>query len=146
MIPVKRPIPACTGRLTSSGSRLGMGMPLSAIAFASASACAVSNAIARSTGGSPTSFKKPNPRRPASTPTIIPRSNSAPVITAPPPWSVAGKAQQMPSVVDEFVHVHAVEQRCRALLDPDEIDRQRGDEAAKDQPGQQFAQRDGRGP
>src|SRR4029077_2926190 len=63
------------------------------------------------------------------------------------PWrieSVAGEAEQMPSVVQELVHIHAADKRGRALLGPDEIERQKQEKAGEYCPGQNFADRDGR--
>src|SRR5260370_34659866 len=61
-----------------------MGTPFaiasSFLAWALASSIAVSNAIARSTAGSPTIFKKPNDNIPATTPISIPRISRVPTM------------------------------------------------------------------
>ena len=57
--------------------------------------------------------------------------------------SVAGKADQMAPVVNEFVHVHAGDEAGGTLFRADEIDRQQQD-GAEDGPWQQFPDRDGR--
>ena len=73
-----------TDKSPSSGSGGGGVSPFataaSCSALAFASSIALSNAIARSTAGSPTTFNKPNESRAATKPTIIPRHNKDPVV------------------------------------------------------------------
>jgi hypothetical protein len=51
---------------------------------------------------------------------------------------MTGKAEQMPSVVHEFVHVAPMKQRSSSLLCADEVDRQQHQQAAKHGPGQKL--------
>jgi len=55
---------------------------------------------------------------------------------------VAGKAEQMASVVEELMDGAAVDQRGRTLLRTDEVDRQQHQQTAKERPGQKFAEGD----
>src|SRR5581483_4077276 len=141
MTPVKRPSPACVSRLTISRSAAPwVASPVGAAAGA-ASACADSSrAIAESSRGSPKILAKPKARMPAIRPTIIPRTSSAPTMAKTP--LVAGEAEEVPPVVDEFVYVGAVENGECALLHADEIDRHEGKEPDKDRPRKQLADGD----
>src|ERR1700735_2608004 len=82
----------------------------------------VSNAIARSTCGSPVHRANAKARRPATTPTSIPRRSRVRMIKASYLSLVAGKAEQMATIVKEFVDGSAVDERRRSLLRTDEID------------------------
>src|SRR5579875_906309 len=97
--------------------------------------------MARSTCGSPNSEAKPKARTPANRPASIPRI-SKPRTTGRPSASVAGEAQQMPSVVDELVNVHAGNERGGALLGADEVEGEQGEQSAEYRPRQNLAQRD----
>src|SRR5580698_4163374 len=132
MTPVKRPIVLCTSRLTNSGS--GASPAIWCM-------CS-SKPIARSTWGSPNTQAKLKASRPATTPASMPLTSRALTIVGSPK-SVAGKAEQMPPVVDEFVDIHAGEDRGRPLFRADEIERQKENQPAKDRPGQDFANRNG---
>jgi hypothetical protein len=57
---------------------------------------------------------------------------------------VTGKAEQMPSVMHEFVHVPAMNKRGSSLLSADEIDRQQHQQSAEHSPGQKLTDRDNR--
>lgn len=57
---------------------------------------------------------------------------------------VAGKAEQMATVVKEFVDRAAVDERGGSLLRTDEIDRQEHQETAEDRPRQKLAKGDDR--
>src|SRR5580692_11593233 len=54
---------------------------------------------------------------------------------------MTGKAEQVPTVVDEFVDVHSREDRGRPLLRADEIEGEQADQPAKDRPGQNLPDR-----
>src|SRR5271166_1219014 len=58
---------------------------------------------------------------------------------------MAGEAQQVPAVVQKFMHLGAVEERRRALLHADEIEADREEEAAEDRPGQDVGEGNGGG-
>ena len=73
-------------------------------------------------------------------PTSMPRTRSVLTIGGRL-LSVTGKAEKVASVVHELVHVHAAEQRGRALLGADEIDRQQQNKAGENRPRQPFAKR-----
>src|SRR5471030_2615391 len=57
--------------------------------------------------------------------------------------SVAGKAEQMATVVDKLVDIHALEDRSRALFGTDKINREQRKQANKYRPGQHFTHRNG---
>jgi hypothetical protein len=56
---------------------------------------------------------------------------------------VAGKAEQMATIVKEFVDGSAVDERRRSLLRTDEIDRQQHQEATEDCPGHKLTKGNG---
>src|SRR5271170_1662768 len=55
--------------------------------------------------------------------------------------SVTGEAEEMPSVVHEFVHKLAADQRSRPLLGADEIDCQQKNEPGENRSGKPLTQR-----
>src|ERR1700678_915916 len=114
----------CTLRLTISGSGAS---PL-------ALSMLVSNAMARSTCGSPTSRAKAKTSKPATMPTSIPRTRRVRAIEGA--YLVTGKAEEMASVVHKFVNRSTVNQRGGTLLRADEVDRQQHQETAKNCPRQ----------
>src|SRR3984957_3319121 len=59
---------------------------------------------------------------------------------------VAGEAEEMAAVVHKFMHIHALDDRSRALLRADEIDAEQANEAAENDPGKHFANWDRSGP
>lgn len=59
--------------------------------------------------------------------------------------SVAGEAEQVPTVVDVLVDHAAGEERRRALVQPDQVKEGEQQRAAEDRPGQDLADRDGGG-
>src|SRR3954453_7999065 len=63
-------------------------------------ACALSHAIARSSGGSPTTFAKPDPTMPPQRPASSPQIRS---VRSTGRGSVAGEAEEMATVVQELV-------------------------------------------
>src|SRR5215469_9300095 len=130
--PVSKPTVLCTARLTSGGS--GASPAIWCI-------CS-SKPIARLTCGSPNSHAKAKARSPASAPASMPLTSSARTMAL---GLMAGEAEQVPSVVDEFVDVHAGEDRRRALLGADEIERHQANQPSKDRPRQDFPQRDRNG-
>src|SRR5215469_11607314 len=130
--PVSKPTVLCTVRLTSSGSGASPAIWRT---------CS-SKPIARLTCGSPNSHAKPNARSPASAPASMPLTSSDRTMAL---GLMAGEAEQVAPVVDEFVDVHAGEDRRRALLGADEIERHQTNQPGKDRPRQDFPQRDGNG-
>src|SRR5579872_4941455 len=71
-------------------------------------------------------------------PTSMPRTRN--VLTMRWLPSVTGKAEKMPSVVHEFVHIHAADERGCSLLGADEIDRNQQNQAGENRPRQPFAE------
>ena len=59
---------------------------------------------------------------------------------------MAGKAEQVATVVHEFMHIHAANDRGGAFLGTDEIDSQDAKQPCKDDPRQHVAQRKGKRP
>jgi hypothetical protein len=55
--------------------------------------------------------------------------------------SVAGEAEQVAAVVQELVDIHARNERCRALLGADEIEREQQHQPGEDRPRQELADR-----
>src|SRR5271154_823679 len=74
-------------------------------------------------------------------PTSIPRTRSVLTIVDGSCRSVTGEAEEVPSVVHEFVHILAADQRSRPLLGADEIDRQQKNEPGENRPGKPLTQR-----
>jgi len=60
------------------------------------------------------------------------------------PLPLTGETKQVAAVMHELVHVHAADERRGAFLGADEIDRQYQQQAAEDEPGQDFPHRDRR--
>src|SRR5688500_13772561 len=113
----------CTTRLTSSGS--------SPAPWLCAAPWVASKAIAWSMGPSPNKVAKRYATTPAARPTNMPRTSRARAdISAAPSRSVAGEAEQVPSVVDELVHRRAGDERGDALLGADEVEQHDGHEGA----------------
>src|SRR6202044_1333252 len=102
----------------------------------------VSKAMALSNSGSPTHRANAKAKRPASRPTSIPRTSR--LLAIGKMFLVTGEAQQMPSVVHEFVHVAAMNQRSSSLLCADKVNRQQHQQAAKQSPGQKLIDRNDR--
>src|ERR1700733_14442255 len=102
----------------------------------------VSKAMALSTSGSPTHRANAKAKRPASRPTSIPRTSR--LLAIRKMFLVTGEAEQMPSVMHEFVHVAAMNQRGSPLLCADKVDRQQHQQTAKHSPGQKLTDRNGR--
>src|SRR5579871_1731303 len=135
-------MPAWTWRLTSSGYSIGAGSPLALASAASACSIAVSKAMARSTEGSPAILRKQKEISPATRPNSMPRTSSFPVIEThrqAREGSMTGEAEQMASVVQELMHIHAVENGRRTFLDADKIQAKQKQQAAEDRPGQNLA-------
>jgi hypothetical protein len=69
-------------------------------------------------------------------PTSIPRRSSVRAFNVID--LVAGEAEKMASVVDEFVDSSAVHKRSGSLFGTDEVDREQHHKAAKDRPRQKL--------
>src|SRR2546430_12337096 len=124
------PQEACTLRSTSMGTTTREV------------SCPASNAMARSTCGSPNTLAKTNASAAATTPTSMPRINRLRAVMAAAPALVAGEAEQVPAVVGELVHPLAGRERRGALLGADEVDRHDGQQQAEHGPRQQLPDRD----
>src|ERR1700754_4669841 len=123
----------CTPRLTSSSP------PCSPAAWAAP----CSNARPPSRAGSPNTRAKTNAISPATRPASIPRTSSDLTIAAC--RSVAGEAEQVPTVVDELVQHFAREHRGGSLVEADEVEQGQEDHPAEQRPRGDLAQRDRRG-
>ena len=55
---------------------------------------------------------------------------------------MTGEAEKMPPVVQEFVDIHAGDQRRGALLRADEIEREQEEKSAEDRPRHDLTERD----
>src|ERR1700754_5037517 len=113
-------------RLKSSPPFSAWLCPPAAISTAScAAAVASSKSIERPMTGSMTIFDQTN----ANTPPRAPARSPRPIMCFSMCWSVhysvAGEAEQVPGIVDEFMDVHVVaEHRGSALVDADEVQHQ----------------------
>src|SRR5262249_9342370 len=101
-----------------------------------------SKAMARSTDGSPKIRATANAARPASTPTSMPRINRLLTMLAYP-CLVAGESEQVTSVMQEFMHIHAGNEGGRTFFGADEIEHGKEQQPEHD-PGHQLTQRNGR--
>src|SRR5215471_4147946 len=83
-----------------------------------------------------------NATSPPATPASTPRTISFHSTPGHPPGSVAGEAEEVPSVVHELVDVHVVPaQRHRALVNADEVVHRQGDERGDRQPQRRLRNR-----
>ena len=57
---------------------------------------------------------------------------------------VTGEAEQMPPIVHELVHIHALYDRCGAFFSTNEVYSQNAEQSGKNDPGQNFANRKGK--
>jgi hypothetical protein len=58
---------------------------------------------------------------------------------------VAGEAEQVATIMDKFMNVHAGDHRCRAFFGAHEIDCQQEEQSAKDRPWQKLSNLNGTG-
>src|SRR5262249_14247514 len=100
-----------------------------------------SKAMARSTDGSPKIRATANAARPASPPPSMPRINRLLTMLAYP-CLVAGEPEQMASVMQEFVHIHAGDEGGCTLFGADEIEHGKEQQPEQD-PRRQLTQRNG---